>query len=49
MNVRHFLKAAALVLLISPLAACAGSLFGGDSGPTIETAPPDVLYKDANT
>lgn len=49
MNIRHFLKAAALVLLISPLAACASSLFGGDSGPTIETAPPDVLYKDANT
>lgn len=49
MNVRHFLKAAALVLMISPLAACAGSMFGGDTGPTIETAPADVLYKDANT
>jgi outer membrane protein assembly factor BamD len=49
MNVRHFLKAALLVLLISPLAACAGSMFGGDTGPTIETAPADVLYKDANT
>ncbi len=50
MNVRHFLKTAALVLLIVPLAACAGSIFGGgDSGPSIETAPPDVLYKDANT
>ena len=50
MNVRHFLKAASLVLLIGPLAACAGSMFGGgDSGPTIETAPPDVLFKDANT
>ena len=49
MKVRHFLKAAALVFVISPLAACAGSMFGGDSGPTIETAPPDVLYKDANT
>jgi outer membrane protein assembly factor BamD len=49
MNVRHFLKAALLFLLISPLAACSGSLFGGDSGPTIETAPADVLYKDANT
>ena len=49
MNVRHFLKAATLVLVISPLAACAGSIFGGDTGPTIETAPPDVLYKDANT
>jgi outer membrane protein assembly factor BamD len=48
MNVRHFSKAALLVLLISPLAACSGSLFGGDSGPTIETAPADVLYKDAN-
>ncbi len=49
MNVRHFLKAATLVLAISPLAACASSIFGGDTGPTIETAPPDVLYKDANT
>jgi outer membrane protein assembly factor BamD len=49
MNVRHFSKAALLVLLISPLAACSGSLFGGDSGPTIETAPADVLYKEANT
>ena len=49
MNVRHFLKAAALVLPISPLAACAGSISAADSGPTIETAPPDVLYKDANT
>lgn len=49
MNVRHFLKAATLVLLIGPLAACSGSMFGGDTGPTIETAPADVLYKDANT
>ena len=50
MKVRHILKAAALVLMISPLAACAGSLFGsGDTGPKVETAPPDVLYKDANT
>jgi outer membrane protein assembly factor BamD len=50
MNVRHFLKTAALVLTVLPLAACAGSIFGGgDSGPSIETAPPDVLYKDANT
>jgi outer membrane protein assembly factor BamD len=50
MNVRHFLTAAALVLAISPLGACASSSwFGGDSGPKIETAPPDVLYKDANT
>ena len=49
MNVRHFLKAATLALLIGPLAACSGSMFGGDTGPTIETAPADVLYKDANT
>jgi outer membrane protein assembly factor BamD len=50
MNVRHVLKAAALVLMIGPLAACASSSwFGEDSGPTVETAPPDVLYKDANT
>ena len=49
MNVRHFLKAAAFALLVGPLAACAGSMFGGDTGPTIETAPADVLYKDANT
>jgi outer membrane protein assembly factor BamD len=50
MNVRHFFKAAALVLAIGPLGACASSSwFGGDSGPKIETAPPDVLYKDANT
>lgn len=50
MNVRHVLKAAALILMIGPLAACASSSwFGGDTGPTVETAPPDVLYKDANT
>jgi outer membrane protein assembly factor BamD len=49
MNVRHFLKTAALVLMISPLAACASSMFGGDTGPKVETAPPDVLYKEANT
>jgi outer membrane protein assembly factor BamD len=49
MNVRHFLKAAAIVLMIGPLAACAGSMFGADTGPKIETAPADVLYKDANT
>jgi outer membrane protein assembly factor BamD len=50
MNVRHFLKTAALVLTVVPLAACAGSIFGGgDTGPSIETAAPDVLYQDANT
>lgn len=51
MNVRHFLKAAALILMVGPLAACASSSWfgGGDTGPTVETAPPDVLYKEANT
>ncbi len=49
MNVRHFLKAAVLILMISPLAACASSSwFGGDSEPKVETEPADVLYKKAN-
>ncbi len=49
MNVRLILKAAALLVLSSQLSACAtGSLFGGDEGPTVETKPADVLYKDAN-
>ncbi len=50
MNVRLIIKAAVLALLAGTLSGCAtGSLFGGgDDKPTIETRPPDVLYKEAN-
>jgi outer membrane protein assembly factor BamD len=48
MSFRHILQAAAVVLLIGPLAGCGASLFGGDSKPTVETKPPDVLYKEAD-
>jgi outer membrane protein assembly factor BamD len=49
MNVRTFAQAALLALLAGPLSGCAGSLFGGgDTAPTVETQPPDVLYKDAS-
>jgi outer membrane protein assembly factor BamD len=49
MNLRTLLKTAALILLASQLSACASfSLFGGDDKPTVETRPPDVLFKEAN-
>lgn len=50
MNLRLLLKAATLALAASLLFGCStGSLFGGgDDGPTVETKPPDVLYKEAN-
>ncbi|MGB0084797.1 MAG: outer membrane protein assembly factor BamD [Rhodomicrobiaceae bacterium] len=50
MNVRTLCKAAALLMLAGQLGGCAsGSLFGGsDDTPTVETKPPDVLYKEAN-
>ncbi len=48
MNVRLLLKTAAIVFLAGLLSGCAGSLFGGDSKPKIETRPPDVLFKEAN-
>ena len=48
MSFRHILQAAAVVLLIGPLAGCGASLFGGDNKPTVETKPPDVLYKEAD-
>jgi outer membrane protein assembly factor BamD len=36
-------------MLAGGLSACAGSLFGSkDETPTVETKPPDVLYKEAN-
>lgn len=48
MNVRLLLKIAALVLFAGQLSGCAGSLFGGDDKPTVETQPADVLYNEAN-
>lgn len=48
MKTRLFLKIAVLSLLAGLLSGCAGSLFGGDEAPTVETRPPDVLYKEAN-
>ena len=50
MNVRLLFQAAALAFAASALTGCAGgSLFGGgDEGPTVETKPADVLYKEAN-
>ncbi len=49
MNVRTLCKAAALFLLACQLSGCASSLFGSkDETPTVETKPPDVLYKEAN-
>lgn len=49
MSFRHFLRAAVLLSAVTMLSACAGSLFGSDdSGPTVETQPPDVLYKQAD-
>jgi outer membrane protein assembly factor BamD len=48
MSFRHVLRAAAVVLLIGPLAACGASLFGSDSKPTVETKPPEVLFNEAN-
>lgn len=48
MSFRHVLKAVAMLLVVVPLTACGGSLFGGDSKPTIDSKPPEVLYKEAN-
>lgn len=49
MTLRNLARMAALLLLSTQLSACAGSFFGGgDDGPSVETQPADVLYKDAN-
>lgn len=47
MSFRHVLRAAAVVLMVGPLAACGASLFGSDK-PTVETKPPEVLFNEAN-
>lgn len=48
MSFRHVLKAVAVLLMIVPLGACGASLFGSDNKPTIETKPPEVLFKEAS-
>ncbi|MEJ2123991.1 MAG: outer membrane protein assembly factor BamD [Alphaproteobacteria bacterium] len=48
MSVRHLLKPLALLVLVGTLAGCS-SMFGGDSKPAVDTKPPDVLYKEADT
>ncbi len=48
MNKRLFFKIAALAFLTASLSGCAGSLFGGDDKPEIETRPADVLFSEAN-
>lgn len=50
MNIRLPARLAAICLLTALLPACSsGSLFGGDSGPQVETRPAPELYKEANT
>ncbi len=49
MNIRLPAKLAAAILIAGTLSGCAGSLFGGDTGPKVETKPAPELYKEANT
>lgn len=46
MSFRHLTKAVAVVVLAGSLAGCS-SMFGG-STPTVDAAPPDVMYKEAD-
>src|SRR5262245_19214481 len=49
MNIRTFCKAACVLMLAGSVSACASSFFGSkDETPTVETKPPDVLYKEAS-
>ena len=49
MSFRHLLKTALLLAMVVPLAACSSfSMFSSEKKLSVDTQPPDVLYKEAD-
>lgn len=49
MNIRYPARLAVLAIVTGLLGGCAGSFFGEDAGPTVESKSAEALYKEANT
>jgi outer membrane protein assembly factor BamD len=50
MGFRHLVKTLALLAMVAPVAACSSlSMFSSEQKLSVDTQPPEVLYKDADT